>query len=191
MDRVALALPDVNTVAQVEYFARRSAAEDWRLLTSVSVYRLQTANGELLSPPLVVRGERARHWRVKVDQRGGGIGGGVPRLRAGWLPDRLVFVTRGEGPFELVYGSAAAPGAEVPLDTLLPSGDTTLGPTSGPGLPVAHAGEPREAGGPDRLLPPAPPRPWRAWIMWAALIAGVATLGTLAWNLARQMRVNS
>ena len=107
------------------------------------------------------------------------------------MPDRLVFVTRGEGPFELVYGSAAAPGAEVPLDTLLPSGDTTLGPTSGPGLPVAHAGEPREAGGPDRLLPPAPPKPWRAWIMWAALIAGVATLGTLAWNLARQMRVNS
>ena len=54
-----------------------------------------------------------------------------------------------------------------------------------------YAGEPREAGGPDRLLPPAPPKPWRAWIMWAALIAGVATLGTLAWNLARQMRVNS
>ena len=64
--------------------------------------------------------ERARHWRVKVDQRGGGIGGGVPRMRAGWLPDRLVFVTRGEGPFELVYGSAVAPGAEVPLDSLLP-----------------------------------------------------------------------
>ena len=191
VDRVELALPDVNTVAQVEYFARRSGAEDWRLLNNVSVYRLQTANGELLSPPLAVRDERARHWRVKVDQRGGGIGGGVPRLRAGWLPDRLVFVTRGEGPFELVYGSAAAPGAEVPLDTLLPSGDATLGPTSGAGLPVAHAGEPREAGGPDRLLPPAPPKPWRAWIMWVALIAGVATLGTLAWNLARQMRVNS
>jgi len=191
VDRVELALPDVNTVAKVEFFARRTAAEDWRLLNSVSVYRLQTANGELLSPPLAVRGERARLWRVKVDQRGGGIGGGVPRLRAGWLPDRMVFVTRGEGPFELVYGSAAAPGAEVPLDSLLPTGDTTLGPTSGPGLPVAHAGEPREAGGPDRLLAPAPPRPWRAWIMWAALIAGVATLGTMAWSLARQMRVNS
>jgi hypothetical protein len=189
VDRVELALPDVNTVAKAEYFARRSAAEDWRLLNSVSVYRLQTANGELLSPPLAVRGERARLWRVKVDQRGGGIGGSVPRLRAGWLPDRLVFVTRGEGPFELVYGSAAAPGAEVPLDSLLPSGDTTLGPTRGPGLPVAHAGEPREAGGPDDCGAGSPRPPWRAWIMWAAPIAGVATLGTLAWNLARQMRV--
>ena len=154
------------------------------------MYRMQTANGELLSPPLVVQRERARHWRVKVDQRGGGIGSGVPRMRAGWLPDRLVFVTRGEGPFELVYGSAVAPGAEVPLDSLLP-GETTLGSTRGPGLPSARAGEPREAGGLERLLPPAPPRPWRAWIMWAALIAGVATLGALAWNLARQMRANS
>ena len=191
VDRVTLGLPDVNTVAQVQYFARRSAGQDWRLLTSESVYRMQTVNGELLSPPLVVPGERARYWRVKVDQRGGGIGSGVPRLRAGWLPDRLVFVTRGEGPFELVYGSAQAPGAEVPLETLLPSGDAALGPTSGPGLPTARAGEPREAGGPDRLLPPAAPRPWRIWIMWAALLAGVVTLGVLAWNLARQMRFNS
>jgi hypothetical protein len=192
VDRVALALPDVNTVASIEYLARGSVAEQWRLVTSASVYRLQTATGELLSPPLQVQRARDRYWRIRVDPRGGGIGGGVPRLRTGWLPDRLVFVTRGKGPFELVYGSASsAPGAEVALETLLPSGDATLGPTLGPDLPVARAGERQEAGGPDRLLPPAPPAPWRTWLLWAALVAGVATLGTLAWNLARQMRADS
>lgn len=191
VDRVALALPDMNTVAQVEFLARRTAVHDWHLLTSTSVYRMQTTNGELLSPPVIVRVERARHWRIKVDQRGGGIGGDLPRLRAGWLPDRLVFVTRGEGPFELVYGSAAASAAEVPLDILLPSGDATMGPTRGAGLPSARAGEPREAGGPELLLPRPPPGPWRIWIMWAALLVGVATLGALAWNLSRQLRLNS
>lgn len=180
VDRIALALPDVNTVAQVEFFSRRAAGESWRPRGAGAVYRMQSANGELVSPPLAVSVEAARFWRIRVDPRGGGIGRGMPRLQAGWLPDRLVFVTRGGGPFELVYGSALATESEVPLDRVLP--------TRGEALPTARAGEPREAGGPDRLLPPAAPKPWRVWVLWAALLAGVGTLAALAMSLARQMR---
>lgn len=180
VDRVTLALPDVNTVAQVVYFSRSRASEGWRLRNSASVYRMQSANGELVSQPIPVSADAARYWRVQVDQRGGGIGGGMPSLRAGWLPDRLVFVTRGGGPFELVYGSASATDAAVPLERILPREKDEL-PTAYPGLPA-------EAGGPELLLPAPPAKPWRAWVLWIALIAGVATLGALALNLARQMR---
>jgi hypothetical protein len=183
VDRVTLGLPDVNTVAQVVYLSRRSPAEDWRLRHSSSVYRMRSANGELVSEPLAVSADAARYWRVQVDPRGGGIGRGLPSLRAGWLPDRLVFVTRGGGPFELVYGSASATDAAVPLERILPRNEVEL--------PTAYPGVPGEAGGPALLLPAAPPRPWRAWVLWMSLIAGVATLGALALNLARQMRAAS
>jgi hypothetical protein len=180
VDRVALGLPDVNTVAQVAYLSRRTPTEDWRPRHSTSVYRMQSANGELVSQALAVTADAARYWRVQVDPRGGGIGSGRPNLRAGWLPDLLVFVTRGGGPFELVYGSASATDAAVPLERILPAGEGEL--------PAAYPGLPGAAGGPELLLPAPPPRPWRAWVLWIALIAGVATLGALALSLARQMR---
>jgi hypothetical protein len=190
VDRVTLALPDVNTVAQVEFHSRSSSREAWRLLNNASVYRIQSANGDLVSEFLIVPPVPQRYWRVGVDQRGGGIGGGTPQLRVGWLADQLVFMTRGSGPFEIVYGNAESVGtaAGVPLETLLPSGDATFARLTEGGIPLAHAGERREAGGPARLLPPPPPGPWRLWILWAALLGGVAVLGAVAFKLARQMR---
>jgi len=191
VDRVELVLPDINTVAQVVVSSRHGAADPWRFLASSSVYRMQAANGELRSPPMIFAAEPARYWRVKVDPRGGGIGGGTPRLRAGWLADQLVFAARGAGPFELVYGSAEWASAEAAPDVLLPAPDAAFVQLTGSALPLAHAGAPREAGGPALLSAPPPPRPWRAWVLWLALSAGVATLGALAWNLARQMRDGS
>jgi hypothetical protein len=186
VESVQLELPDINTVAEVEYFARRTATDEWRPVARGAVYRLQGAGGELNSPALPAGGDARRLWRVKVDPRGGGIGQGIPRLRAGWLADQVVFVTRGGGPFELLYGSYAAPAAELALGSLLPARDAASFDAAS--LPTAQAGAPEEAGGVELLEPPPPERPWRAWVLWATLLAGVATLGALAWSLARQMR---
>src|SRR5213075_186729 len=116
--------------------------------------RLKTADGELRSAPVAMSADVRRFWRVVVDQRGGGIGPTLPRLRAGWLPDQLLFATRGEGPFELVYGNSQAVPAAVPIDVLLPA-DRAAGVAL---FDVAEArvGVTRQAGGPSRLLPPPP-----------------------------------
>jgi hypothetical protein len=189
VERLELLLPDLNTVAQVEVFSRRDPDDEWQTVARGAVYRLQAAGGEVVSPALPVDGRPRRLWRVAVDERGGGIGRGIPTLRAEWLPDQLVFVTRGAGPFELVYGSYTAPAADVALGSLLPAGKGESFDAAT--LPLAQAAEPREAGGRDRLEAPPPDRPWRTWALWAALLGGVATLGVLAWNLARQMRASN
>lgn len=186
VDRLELMLPDINTVAEVEYFSRRRPTDAWESVARGAVYRLQSAGGELTSPALTAPAQLRRYWRVTVNPRGGGIGQGTPRLRAGWLADQLVFVTRGAGPFELVYGSFTAPAADVALATLLPGGNAATFESAN--LPTAQANEPQESGGRELLEPPPPERPWRVWVLWTALLAGVATLGTLAWSLARQMR---
>jgi hypothetical protein len=189
VDRVELVLPDINTVAEVEFFARRAPRDAWQSVARGAVYRLRSAHGELTSPAMSVEAGTRRLWRVRVNPRGGGIGQGAPRLRAGWLADQLVFVTRGAGPFELVYGSFAAPAADVALASLLPAGNASSFDAAA--LPMAQALEPQEAGGRELLDAPPPERPWRAWVLWAALLAGVATLGALAWSLSRQMRDGS
>jgi hypothetical protein len=186
VDRVELELPDINTVAEAEFFARRRPDDAWQSVARGGIYRLRSASGELTSPPLTVSAQPRRYWRVRVNPRGGGIGQGVPRLRAGWLADRLVFVTRGAGPFELVYGRYGAAPADVALESLLPGGSEATFDVSR--LPLARSFDPLEAGGPEMLEPPPPERPWRAWVLWISLLAGVATLGAVAWGLARQMR---
>jgi hypothetical protein len=184
VDRLTLVLPDINTVAQAEFFSRQSPSQPWRQVSSASVYRIQSATGELWSEPVAVADSPQRYWRVRVDPRGGGIGGGMPRLRAGWLADQIVFMTRGSGPFELVFGSALErERAAMPAASLLRSESQEI--------PQVQAGQRREAGGPARLVPPPPPGAWRIWILWAALLAGVAVLGTVAVRLARQMRAAS
>ena len=188
VDRLDMDLPDANTAARVEFFARRSAADPWHSVGRAALYRLNSANGELHSPPLEIAADANRYWRVVVDPGGGGIGQGAPTLRAGWLPHVLVFVVRGAAPFELVYGNRGAASAEVSLETLLPEGALHDAGGSLEALPHAVAGTPGVAGGTDRLLPPPPVTPWRIWLLWLALGGGVLVLGVVAWRLARQMR---
>ncbi len=186
VDRLELELPDVNTVAQVEYFARRTTGEPWSFVARAAVHRLQTPADELRSAPLAIPAQACRYWQVVVDPRGGGLGTGVPSLRAGWLAHRVLFVARGAGPFELVYGNFAAQNAEVALDVLLPGGAMSADAVLA--QPLARAGTPRLAGGVERLQAPPPAGNWRLGLLWAALGVGVLSLAAVAWRLARQMR---
>jgi len=191
VDRLEMELPDMNTAARVEFLARRGERDSWHSVTHAALYRLNSSNGEIRSPPLEIAADASRYWRVVVDQRGGGIGQGATILRVGWLPQVLVFVVRGPGPFELVYGNYGAPSAEVSLESLLPSGALRDAGGSLDTLPRAITGESRPAGGAGRLLAPPPAAPWRRWLLWVALCGGVFALAVVAWRLARQMRLAS
>ncbi len=189
VDRLDLELPEINTVAQVDYYARRAEHEPWRHVSRAGVYRLQATANELRSPPLEISADASRFWKVVVDPRGGGLGGGVPDLRAGWLPHRVLFVARGSAPFELVYGNFGAQNAETALANLLPGGSRALDEMVA--QPFAQVSEPRVAGGLERLEPPPPSGRWRLAVLWSALGVGVLSLGAIAWRLARQMRATS
>ena len=191
VDRLQLELPDVNTVARVQLFARRAPGDAWHPVARAAVYRLQpdgrqVEGDELRSAPVAIAAESSRYWRVVVDSRGGGVGAGVPGLRAGWLAHRVLFVARGVAPFELVFGNHEADDAQVALAELLPGGTVSADGTLS--QPFAHVRNPLLAGGLERLVPPPPPGNWRLGILWTALCAGVLALAALAWRLARQMR---
>lgn len=183
---VNLALPEPNTVAKARLAYRRTADEEWRSAGRADFYRLATASGEVLNEAFGVGGEPVRYWQVEVDPAGGGLGSGVPELRASWYPHQLLFAARGAGPFTLAFGSA----------TVLPAGllpaDLVPGPGRRPGsephlLLSEMLHSLREAGGESRLVRPPLSVEWQTVVLWAALLLGVGALGVMAYRLVGEM----
>lgn len=146
VDRVAFALPQVNTLTPAEILVRDKPTDPWRSLAQTVLYRLapKTPGGpELTSPPLALGPSSARHWLLRLDSRGGGVGAGEVLLQAGYAQRHVVFVARGAAPFHVEFGQRVAAGerdarrsAGLGLATLLPGyreGDEWRLPEGGAG----------------------------------------------------------
>ncbi len=194
VDRIRIALPQPNTVVALEILARSRPADPWRRVAGATAYRLTREGDELTSADVEIALSSERYWLVRVDQRGGGIGGGPLGIVAGWVPHRLVFAARGAGPFELVYGRLDARPAAFPIATLLPdyTGEEdldlrarTAAAPSAIAIGAAQlAGPARKLGGEAALHGRLD---WRRWVLWGSLVLGVLVLGAMAIRLGRQM----
>ena len=181
VDRVRIGLIQDNAIATAELLVRPTSADPWRSLASTVVYRLTRDGHQVVSPELAVSAHSERYWLLRVDQRGGGLGTGMPILYAGWVPQRIVFAARGNAPFQLAYGSARAAPAAYAIETLVPGWRNDARPQ----LPQAQTLPERLLGGPAALQRP---RERKVWALWIALLVGVAVLGWMAWRLARQLQ---
>lgn len=186
VDRIAIELPELNSVVPAQLLARTAPAEPWRPVTSLVTYRLRQDAGEVSAPPLAVAPAGYRYWLLRVDPKSGGLGRGQPRMRAGWVPQEIVFAARGTGPFLIAYGNVAAASSALAVTTLVPgyaSGAEPLG-----AIAVAHVGVAAPLG---HIEQAKPPREYRRAALWVVLILGVVVLAWMAWQLSRQLNVSS
>lgn len=187
VEQVRVALPEANTVAPARFEVRARRDDDWQPVASQTLYRITQAGQELTSPALEPGLVSGRYWRLRVDARAGGLGLKPPVLHAAWRPQQVVFVARGQGPWQLAWGRRAAPAVQLPLDTLLPGykvGDENR-------LGAARPGAAVDLGGQDVPPPGAedsPPADWKRWLLWAVLLAGVGALAAMAHGLLRAPR---
>jgi hypothetical protein len=181
VDRLRVTLPEPNTLVPAQVFARDTDEQPWQAVASGVLYRLMHDGREVVNADLSPSGRGWEQWMLRVDPRGGGIGSGMPQVEAGWLPQQLVFVARGQGPFVLAYGNARAKPADLPIQTLVPGwrSDAELKAAT------ATAGPQQTLAGP-RALRAAPD--YKTWALWASLALGVLLLAWMAWVLAREMR---
>ena len=183
VDRVTLALPEVNTVAPIAWEARTTADAPWHSVGTSIAYRLRQDDAEIVNAEHRIRGAPLRYFRVHVDPKAGGASGTPPVLVAGWIPQQIVFAARGSGPFELAYGSRrGAPGA-LPIATLVP------GYAASKPMP-ANVGVATLASAPSIINANAMREPLdvKRWLLWGSLIAASLLLGYMAWRLAQQMK---
>ena len=179
-DRLRVELPQINTLAQVQILVRRKASDEWRLKTTVMVYRLGRGHAEVTSPEIMMSSDGERYLLLRPDPKGGGVGAGVPALQIGWIAQKLVFAARGSGPFQLVYGNSAAKGAAYPIESLIPGYKTDAEFEVKP----AALGEPVTLAGAAQLRAPMD---YKKWLVWIVLVLAVAALGWMAYRLSRQV----
>ena len=181
VDRVAIDLPELNSVVPAQLLARSAPDEPWRPVASLVTYRLRQDAGEASAPPIAVAPAAYRYWLLRVDPKSGGLGRGQPRMRAGWIPQEIVFAARGTGPFLIAYGNAAAAPSALPVTTLVPGYGN--GAENGI-IALARTGAAAPLGS---LEQAKPPREYRRATLWAVLILGVMVLAWMAWQLSRQL----
>jgi hypothetical protein len=181
VDRLAIRLPQDNAVAPLQIFSRNAPADEWRPVARTVAYRLRQDSVEIANPELAVTPAARRHWLLRVDQKGGGVGEGAIQVRAGWIGRELVFAARGPGPFQIAYGNGRAQPNALAIQTLVPG----WGTDSAPRIGRATVGSVRtlagEAAARQRI-------DLRKWGLWGALLAGVALLGWMAWRLSSRLR---
>jgi hypothetical protein len=189
-DRVRFELPQPNTVVQVQILSRARGEAPWRPLTSALVYRLRRDGVEVSSPDVAIGENADRYWLLRVDQKGGGLGAGEPRLLLGWLPHEIVWVARGNPPFTLAYGSRDAKPSAYAIESVVPNyrRDADLGAKVATVEQLTRssveADAPTVLGG-QRVLEKQ--IDIKQWALWASLVIGVGFLGWMAWRLLKQM----
>lgn len=184
IDRLRLDLPQSNTVARVTVEAASTPEGPWRVQYTGLVYRLERAGQEIQTPDLRVQASPHAYWRIRSEAAGSGFERTPPRLELGWVPDRLLFVRRGEAPFLLAFGSATAVSSRFEAGEL--RGLVAEGPGEAYTEPIATLGPVRELGGSNRLVP-SQEIPWQRVLLWAALLAGVGLLATMLLRLLKQV----
>jgi len=192
-DRVRFELPQENTVAQVQLLSRAKSDAPWRPVTRGTAYRLRRDGTEVTSPEMAIGENSDRYWLLKVDQRGGGLGAGAPKLALGWIASEIVWVARGTPPFTLAYGSRDAKPSAYTIESIVPGyrrdGELEANVASAEQdksmtVKTAEADAPAVLAGARALEERIDVK---RWALWVSLLAGVAFLGWMAWRLSRQM----
>ena len=185
-DRARVKLPQGNTVVRAKLFTRSAAPQSqWREQFHGLLYNLLRDGRELSNDAVSLATVDEPEWRLEIDTDGGGLGQGKPQLELGWIPQRVYFVARGEGPFTLAFAAANIERPHSDISSLL----TTLQQSNqGEGfIKPASPGPRYELGGRYRLQGQPPPLPWQQWLLWATLSIGVLIVALMARSLYRQM----
>jgi hypothetical protein len=150
---------------------------------------LQSPQGEVRSSDIVLNVSAVDRLRLTVDARSGGLGNATPTLQIGFVPQVLVFLPRGEGPFTLAWGAPSVTDATLPAATLIPGyrSDQPLAASPATLQPVAVTAP--SAVAPSAVAPRAATATVASTgVLWSVLIAGVLILAGMVWALVKQMK---
>ena len=187
VEEVEVELPEDNSVIAAELSAADQPAGPYRHVAQANFYRVSTAGAAALhGPRLRIPAQNTRYYELRVDVSRGAIDNGAPKLVTLHVPERLLFVRRGEAPYTLAYGRHGVQLQRFEPSELLRLLPNLHGMDGTPTLPMlATVAEPQLAGGLTLLEPPPAPPPYKTYALWASLLAGVALLAWLSLRLLR------
>lgn len=193
IDRAEVLLPEGNHMISADLYSSdktdNPTETDRSYQYSGVLYRLKQSGHELttgaIQPTAGYDFSNKQHWFLGIREESSDLDGKLPSLKLGWIPQKIVFVAQGKGPYVLAYGSGLA---RKPLSEV----ESLLGDNSGIAHGTAKLGARKTLGGESKLLPP-PPTPPSAKEIWgkraalAGMVLATLLLAWMAYRLARQM----
>lgn len=181
VDQVRLVPVDESDVIPAMLYSRQSVSKRWGWRTRTLGYRLQQNGGFSEGNPDTIPKNHDPLWRADLEKRS--LSSSLPRLQLGWVPEELVFVARGAGPFTLAVGSSSITSAWLAPRQVVPGYGTEQAVAVSPAQVLAST-TPVE-------VVSRSSAPWDAgfnWVLWGVLLLGVVVLGLMARGLWRDMR---
>ena len=191
--RIALAPEHANIIAPVDLSGRnlakqssqrQSSSQDnyWSPLARGVLYRLQQDGRTVqvdeleIKYPLLVK-----ELRLRVDQRGSGLGAGTPNLSFAMPGSRIVFLAQGQAPYQLAFDNEKARAANLPITVLIPGYDENKPPAFGKATMGAV-----QIATPTKAEQSTSSRDWKKYGLWAVLLLGVGLLVLMAVSLMKK-----
>ncbi len=178
-----------NALAELDVFTPTAAAKDrtnWLPRAHLVAYRLRQAGVEIDNGDIGLAGS-ARIHELRIDSATPLQPS--PQVRVGYMPDRLVFLAEGDGPYQLAVGSSQQRRPNYPIDAAISRLRKQFGATWQP--PLARLDAARPSAGAKALLAPREPLAWKTWLLWLVLIGAAAVVGGIALSLLRGSREGS
>ncbi|MCD5981030.1 DUF3999 domain-containing protein [Pseudomonas sp. CDFA 611] len=180
VERLQVDMAQANSVAPGRFYGRTDSKAPWQAIGNGLLYRLTQDGKDVVQNEVETNGTIVRQVKLELDERGGGLGSSSPTLRFGLRAPQVVFLARGDGPFTLAIGNAAAKPADLPIATLIP--DFT--PQKMNSLGRAEADNTQV-----KLIPMSPEDAsgidWKRVGLWSVLVLGVMLLGWMAFSTLR------
>ena len=174
-----ISLPQQNTITQVNVLTRNKPDEPWEVLTHSPLFRLNKEGRDTVNPDIKINTKEARFWRLRFNEKAGGIGLDNPRLEVGWQPQTVVWNARGKSPYRMVVGEGVSDVSAVSIASLIPN--TQLQQANA--LPVADIGlKPK---GEVATNPWVDTPDYKRWVLWGGLFLGVLALALMAYSLVK------
>ncbi len=180
-DRARVELRNDNALASYTLYGRTAPDTPWLPLGGDVAYRLRIDDEVLHNGELVIglSGFRMKEFRFESSVPLAE----PPLITLGYRPQRLVFLTEGEGPFVLAAGSRTARHGTYEIETALMPLRAKLGadwqpPLASPGAGVPSAGE-------AAFAPPPKVTPWTQYVLWGVLVLGALVVTGFSLSLLR------
>ena len=180
-----LRLPAANMALGILLQSRDDPTHAWRRRWSGEVFALSSDSAQRGQTIVQFEPTTDRYWRVEVLRGAETLRGMSPSLLLGYRPAQLRFLSQGQGPYQLAYGSARVERQTPACESLL----ATLSSQDRAGMTGrAEAVATPMRGNPDMLKPLPKPTPLRQILLWAVLIAGALVVAAMALSLMKKMR---
>ncbi|KIP99801.1 MULTISPECIES: DUF3999 domain-containing protein [Pseudomonas] len=182
LERLRIEVEQANSLAPVSLQGRRDSAAPWTPLARSVLYRLPIDGHEVVQDQVELPQLPVSQLRLQVDSRGGGLGQSEPRLSVAMRATELLFLARGNPPYQLALGRVDAQAGSLPVTTLVPGfhsqrlegmGQATISGAIAD-VEVAPAAAPAKPG-----------VDWKRIGLWAVLLVGVGVLVLMASSLLR------